>query len=77
MASFGRSCEKFAGAIANLAEGLNQRLDENHIVDMIVTLNDEDIKVEKFADFTETIQLLRSGKRVVNKTNTTSTPTNG
>ena len=76
MASFGRSCEKFAGAIASLAEGLNQRLDENHIVDMMVTLNDEEISVGKFAEFTETLQQLRSG-RSVKKTSTTSTPTNG
>ena len=76
MASFGRSCEKFAGAVASLAEGLNQRLDENHIVDMMVTLNDEEISVGKFTEFTETLQLLRSGKRI-NKTNPTNTTTNG
>lgn len=62
MASFGRSCEKLASAIANFAEGVNQRLDENHLVDMIVELNDEDISISKFTDFTETMQALRSGK---------------
>lgn len=74
MASFGRSCEKLASAIANFAEGVNQRLDENHLVDMIVELNDEDISISKFTDFTETMQALRSGKKV----NSTSTkPTTG
>lgn len=62
MASFGRSCEKFAGAVANLADGLNTRLDENHLIDMLVTLNDEDISVSRFSEFTETIQALRKGK---------------
>lgn len=74
MASFGRSCEKFASAIASLAEGLNTRLDENHLIDMLVTLNDEEISVSKFQEFTETIHQLRSGKKV---NNSTSTTTNG
>lgn len=73
MASFGRSCEKFAGAIASLAEGLNTRLDENHLIDMLVTLNDEEISVSKFQEFTETIHQLRSGKKVNNSTSTTTT----
>lgn len=74
MASFGRSCEKLASAIANFAEGVNQRLDENHLVDMIVELNDEDISISKFTDFTETMQALRSGKKV-NSTSTKPTTT--
>lgn len=74
MASFGRSCEKLASAIASFAEGVNQRLDENHLVDMIVELNDEDISISKFTDFTETMQKLRSGKKV-NSTSTKSTTT--
>lgn len=74
MASFGRSCEKLASAIANFAEGVNQRLDENHLVDMIVELNDEDISISKFTDFTETMQALRSGKKV-NSTSTKTTTT--
>lgn len=74
MASFGRSCEKLASAVASFAEGVNQRLDENHIVDMMVALHDEEIEVSKFADFTETIQLLRSGSgRKVGKTTSTTT----
>lgn len=75
MASFGRSCEKLASAIANFAEGVNQRLDENHLVNMIVELNDEDISISKFTDFTETMQALRCGKKVNNSTSTKSTTT--
>lgn len=74
MASFGRSMEKLASAIASCAEGINQRLDENHLVDMLVELNDEDISISKFTEFTETMQALRSGKKV-NSTSTKSTTT--
>lgn len=78
MASFGRSMEKLASAVANFADGLNTRLDENHLVNMIVELNDEDISIGKFTEFTETMQALRSGKKV-NSTSTksTTTTTNG
>lgn len=62
MASFGRSCEKTAEAFANFASGINQRLDENHIVDLLVTLKDEEITVDEFQDFTKVIKELRSGK---------------
>lgn len=73
MASFGRSMEKLASAVANFADGLNTRLDENHLVDMLVELNDEDISVSKFLEFTETIQSLRNGKSTAKSKSTTTT----
>ena len=76
MASFGRSMEKLASAVASFADGVNTRLDENHLVDMLVELTDEDISVNKFLEFTETIQNLRSGKSTA-KAKTTTTTTNG
>ena len=75
MASFGRSMEMLASAVANFADGLNTRLDENHLVDMLVELNDEDISVSKFLEFTETIQSLRNGKSTAKSKSTTTTPT--
>lgn len=75
MASFGRSMEKLASAIANFADGVNTRLDENHLVDMLVELNDEDIGVGKFLEFTETIQNLRNGKSTAKSKTTTTTST--
>ena len=71
MASFGRSCEKTAEAVANFVGGVNQRLDENHIVDMMINLKDEEITVEDFQEFTKVIKELRSGK----KNNNSSTAT--
>lgn len=62
MASFGRSCEKTAEAVANFVGGVNTRLDENHMVDMMVTLKDEEITVEEFKEFTTVIKELRSKK---------------
>ena len=62
MASFGRSCEKLAGSIADFASGLNQRLDENHMVDMMVTLKDEEISIESFKEFTVAVKELRNKK---------------
>lgn len=73
MASFGRSCEKTAEAFANLAEGINQRWDENHIVDLLVTLKDEEITVDEFKEFTTVIKDLRNGKKAL-KNNATTNP---
>lgn len=76
MSSIGRSCEHGVEGIVNFINGINQRLDENHLIDMLVTLHDEEISVSKFQEFTETIHQLRSGKKVNNSTSTTTT-TNG
>ena len=76
MASFGRSCEKLAASIATLAEGVNQRLDENHLVDMIVTLKDEEISVGEFEEFTETVRQLRGGKRSSSSSSSGTSTTN-
>ena len=72
MASFGRSMEKLAGAIADFGEGLNQRLDENHLVDMLIELKDEEVSVSEFEAFTESIQALRKGKRSTSATSSTT-----
>ena len=73
MASFGRSMEKFATAVADFAGGVNQRLDENHLVDMLVELKDEEISVDEFKEFTTTIRELRSGKPKTKATTTATT----
>lgn len=62
MSSIGRSCEKTAEAVANFVGGVNTRLDENHIVDMMINLKDENISVEEFREFTGVVKELRSKK---------------
>lgn len=73
MASFGRSCEKTAEAVANFVGGLNQRLDENHIVDMMISLKDEEISIDEFQEFTTIIKELRNGKSSIKTAKATTT----
>lgn len=76
MSSIGRSCERGVEGIVNFIDGINQRLDENHIVDMIINLKDEEITVDEFQDFTKVVKELRSGKSTA-KAKSTTTVTNG
>ena len=74
MSSIGRSCERGVEGIVNFIDGINQRLDENHIVDMIINLKDEEITVDEFQDFTKVVKELRSGKSAKSaKATTTAT----
>ena len=74
MSSIGRSCERGVEGIVNFIDGINQRLDENHLIDMIVTLKDEEVSVDEFQEFTTVIKGLRSGKSAKSaKATTTAT----